>query len=61
MSPVVSVTEPPPLGKAPQHNRPLLITGGAGFVGSNLAARLLQLGRKVIILDNLSRGGVRVN
>lgn len=34
----------------------VLITGGAGFIGSNLASRLLKLGYKVIILDDLSRG-----
>lgn len=39
----------------------ILITGGAGFVGSNLAHRLLTLGRRVRILDNLSRPGVEQN
>lgn len=33
----------------------VLITGGAGFIGSNLALRLLSLGYDVSILDNLSR------
>ncbi|MEX2670983.1 MAG: NAD-dependent epimerase/dehydratase family protein [Phycisphaeraceae bacterium] len=41
--------------------RPCLITGGAGFIGTNLAQRLLSLGRRVILLDNLSRPGVRRN
>src|SRR3954470_18310243 len=40
---------------------PALITGGAGFIGTNLAARLLQSGRRVRILDNLSRAGVDNN
>jgi CDP-paratose 2-epimerase len=39
----------------------VLITGGAGFIGSNLAHRLLAGGRRVRILDNLSRGGVEQN
>lgn len=33
-----------------------LITGGAGFIGSHLAARLLDLGQDVTIIDNLSTG-----
>lgn len=41
--------------------RPVLITGGAGFVGCNLAHRLLQSGRRVVLLDNLSREGVERN
>src|SRR4051812_28733196 len=38
-----------------------LITGGAGFVGSNLAHRLLENGTPVIILDNLARPSVERN
>jgi len=33
-----------------------LITGGAGFIGSNLARFLLQRGHQVVILDNFSTG-----
>ena len=36
-----------------------IITGGAGFIGSNLAERLVKLGHKVIILDNLSTGRLK--
>ena len=35
-----------------------LITGGAGFIGSHLAERLLQLGHDVLVLDNLSTGSI---
>lgn len=39
----------------------ILITGGAGFIGSNLAHRLLSEGHSVTIFDNLSRSGCQVN
>ena len=35
-----------------------LITGGAGFIGSHLAERLLQLDHDVLVLDNLSTGSI---
>lgn len=38
-----------------------LITGGAGFVGSNLADRLLSDGHEVVILDSLVRANVKRN
>jgi CDP-paratose 2-epimerase len=38
-----------------------LITGGAGFVGSNLAHALLQRGEELAIVDNLSRKGTEKN
>jgi CDP-paratose 2-epimerase len=38
-----------------------LITGGAGFIGSNLAYELLSQGRDVVIYDSLSRPGVESN
>jgi CDP-paratose 2-epimerase len=39
----------------------VLVTGGAGFVGCNLADRLRAEGHEVKILDNLSRPGVELN
>lgn len=33
----------------------ILITGGAGFIGSNLALKLIEKGYKITVLDNLSK------
>ena len=33
-----------------------IITGGAGFIGSNLADHLVKIGHKVIVLDNFISG-----
>jgi CDP-paratose 2-epimerase len=38
-----------------------LITGGAGFIGCNVAERLLDAGERVLLLDNLSRPNVYRN
>ncbi len=35
---------------------PVLVTGGAGFIGSNLAARLARDGRRVVIADTFATG-----
>jgi len=37
----------------------ILITGGAGFIGSSLAFRLLELGHRITIVDNLLTGSLR--
>jgi CDP-paratose 2-epimerase len=50
-------------GRAQTHRkqRPVLITGGSGFVGCNLAHRLCSNGEPVLLYDNLSRPGVEQN
>jgi nucleoside-diphosphate-sugar epimerase len=50
-------------GDAPAHDpsggfMKALITGGAGFIGSHLAERLLALGHSVSIIDDLSTGSI---
>lgn len=37
-------------------NKKILITGGAGFIGSHLVDRLVSLGNEVVVVDNLSSG-----
>ena len=56
------------IGKLPEIGRggagsgkTVLITGGSGFIGTNLAHRIASSGRRVRLLDNLSRPGVEHN
>ena len=39
-------------------DKTVLITGGAGFIGSRLATKLISQGSKVVVADNLSRGRI---
>src|SRR3954453_14780250 len=41
--------------------RPVLITGGSGFIGTNQAHRVLSTGRPVLLFDSLARPGVEQN
>ena len=46
---------------SPDRSRPVVIFGGAGFIGCNLARSFLADGATVRIVDNLSRAGVEQN
>ena len=39
----------------------ILLIGGSGFIGTNLAHRIMSSGQSVLIFDNLSRAGVERN
>ncbi|HEV2746764.1 MAG TPA: SDR family NAD(P)-dependent oxidoreductase [Allosphingosinicella sp.] len=49
------------LSPAPTDTRPVLVTGGAGFIGCNIADRLAEEGHEVLVYDALSRPGVEAN
>jgi CDP-paratose 2-epimerase len=51
----------PPSTVNRQPDSHVLITGGCGFVGTNLAHRLASEGQRVLLYDNLSRAGVERN
>lgn len=38
------------------HSNPIVVTGGAGFIGSHLTDRLLEAGERVVVVDDLSTG-----
>ena len=40
-------------------NKTIVITGGAGFIGSHLCSRLSILGHKIICIDNLFTGFIQ--
>ena len=39
----------------------ILVTGGCGFLGSNIANELLKSGNNLMIIDNLQRLGSKIN
>jgi UDP-glucuronate decarboxylase len=53
-SPARRATSPNRHGRAFGNDRPVLVAGGAGFIGSHLCERLLREGFPVICLDNFS-------
>lgn len=47
------------VGEASDHLSKILVTGGAGFIGSYLIDRLMTLQNEVTVLENLSTGDPR--
>lgn len=39
-------------------SKTILVTGGAGFIGSHLCEELLNIGERVICVDNLFTGNI---
>lgn len=52
---------PSPVPASPRPDGPVLITGGAGFIGCNLADHLAGEGHDVVVYDSLARAGVAAN
>lgn len=48
-------------GRGASGDRPVLVSGGCGFIGCNLADSYLGDGEDVLVFDNLSRPGVEAN
>jgi CDP-paratose 2-epimerase len=57
----VSKAGAPAAARRGLQEKAILVTGGAGFIGTNLVQRLAAEGRRVIVYDNLSRPGVEKN
>jgi CDP-paratose 2-epimerase len=55
------VQREPEIARDASSSDPVLITGGAGFIGCNVAHRLMSEGHRVLVFDNLSRPGVERN
>lgn len=64
LEPVEILREKPWMAQKANHptdEKYTVITGGSGFIGTNVARHYLMLGKPVMIFDNLSRAGVEQN
>src|SRR5260370_13475104 len=56
-APSLTMTPPRPAGGSlGKHRMKVLVTGGAGFIGSHLAEGILAAGHRLVIVDNESTG-----
>ena len=39
----------------------ILVTGGTGYIGSHTVVKLLEIGHRVVIIDNLSNSSIGAN
>lgn len=56
-----TLRETAPIHSVRDAQKSVVVTGGSGFVGTNVAEHFLSQGRKVVLFDNLSRPGVEQN